>query len=109
MSGAMETIRRTSDEVTPVSIHSADLACLKRAVAEPRFVEPRLAEARFAESRCEEFLGMPTVIASPAMRRLISVAGKVGRTSSPVLITGESGTGKELIARAKIGRASCRE
>jgi two-component system response regulator AtoC len=85
----METIRREGDEVTPVSIDSADLTVLvrseRRAMAEPR---------------CEEFLGMPTVIASPAMRRLVSVAGKVGRTNFPVLITGESGTGKELIARA---------
>ncbi len=85
----MEAIHRESDEVTPVSIDSVDLAFLvrseRRAMAEPRY---------------EEFLGMPTVIASPAMRRLISVAGKAGRTSSPVLITGESGTGKELIARA---------
>jgi len=85
----MEAIHRESDEVTPVSIDSMDLAFLvrseRRAMAEPRY---------------EEFLGMPTVIASPAMRRLISVAAKVGRTNSPVLITGESGTGKELIARA---------
>ena len=43
---------------------------------------------------------MTTVIASAAMRRLVSVAGKVGRTNSAILITGESGTGKELIARA---------
>ena len=53
-----------------------------------------------AEPRYEEFLGMTTVIASPAMRRLLSVTAKVGRTNAPILITGESGTGKELIARA---------
>jgi transcriptional regulator with PAS, ATPase and Fis domain len=85
----MKTICRESDEVTPVSIDSADQTFLirseRRAMSEPRY---------------EEFLGMTTVIASPAMRRLISVTGKVGRTNSPVLITGESGTGKELIARA---------
>jgi transcriptional regulator with PAS, ATPase and Fis domain len=48
----------------------------------------------------EEFLGMPTVIASPVMRRLLSVTARVARTKFPVLITGESGTGKEIIARA---------
>ncbi len=85
----MEMIRHESDELTPVSIDSAD----------PAF-RIRSERRAMAEPRCEEFLGMPTVIASPAMRRLISVAGKVGRTNSPILITGESGTGKELIARA---------
>ncbi|HWF07331.1 MAG TPA: sigma-54 dependent transcriptional regulator [Bryobacteraceae bacterium] len=59
------------------------------------------AERRQApEPHYEEFLGMTTVIASPAMRRLIAITSRIGRTSSPVLITGESGTGKELIARA---------
>jgi transcriptional regulator with PAS, ATPase and Fis domain len=86
----MDKIRRESDEVSPVSIDSVDQAFLVRP-------EKR---AAIAEPRYEEFLGMTTVIASPAMRRLIAVASKVGRTNSPVLITGESGTGKELIARA---------
>jgi transcriptional regulator with PAS, ATPase and Fis domain len=91
MGGPWKRSAVKSDEVTPVSspvsIASADFPIRpeRRATAEPRY---------------EEFLGMTTVIASPAMRRLISVAGKVGRTNSPVLITGESGTGKELIARA---------
>jgi transcriptional regulator with PAS, ATPase and Fis domain len=43
---------------------------------------------------------MTTVIASPVMRRLLTVTGRVARTGFPVLITGESGTGKEIIARA---------
>jgi len=89
MSGPWQQSAVKSDEVTPVSIHLADqtfrIRSERRVTAEPRY---------------EEFLGMTTVIASPAMRRLISVAGKVGRTNSPVLITGDSGTGKELIARA---------
>jgi len=87
--GAVETFHLESDEVTPGSYPgiASDMAFRseKRAVAEPR---------------CEEFLGMTTVIASPAMRRLVATAAKVGRTNSPILITGESGTGKELIARA---------
>ncbi|HEY3823577.1 MAG TPA: sigma-54 dependent transcriptional regulator [Bryobacteraceae bacterium] len=84
-----ETLRSGSDELTPVSIALADLSVLVR--SEKRAVP---------ESRCEEFLGMPAVIASPAMRRLISLTAKVGRTNHPVVITGESGTGKEIIARA---------
>ena len=38
--------------------------------------------------------------ASEAMRELMRMVGKVGRTKARVLITGESGTGKELVARA---------
>src|SRR5579863_1991957 len=85
----MEKICLESDEVTPLSFSSAEQAFLIR---RDRHAGP--------EPHYEEFLGMTTVIASPAMRRLITAAAKVGRTNSPVLITGESGTGKELIARA---------
>jgi two-component system response regulator AtoC len=52
------------------------------------------------EANTAEYLGMTAIIASPAMRRLVLTAEKIGRTNSPVLITGESGTGKELVARA---------
>jgi transcriptional regulator with PAS, ATPase and Fis domain len=47
-----------------------------------------------------DFLGMPAIIASGSMQRLIATVEKVARTDSTVLIVGESGVGKELIARA---------
>ncbi|HEX9885030.1 MAG TPA: sigma-54 dependent transcriptional regulator [Longimicrobiales bacterium] len=40
------------------------------------------------------------ICASPKMRQVMQLVGKVAPTSSTVLITGETGTGKELIARA---------
>src|SRR5690348_13730807 len=51
-------------------------------------------------ARPMDFLGMPAVIASRAMQRVIEKAEKVARTDFTVLIAGESGVGKELIARA---------
>lgn len=84
----MEKIRTHCDEVTPVTLGVTDQPVIIRT------------ERRAAEPHYEEFLGMTTVIASSAMRRLIAVTSRIGRTSSRILITGESGTGKELIARA---------
>ena len=46
------------------------------------------------------FLGMPAVLASEPMRRLMSMVERVARSNATVLIVGESGAGKELVARA---------
>ena len=46
------------------------------------------------------FLGLPAVIVSPAMRRVMEIVEKVARTSAAVLIVGETGSGKEIVARA---------
>jgi len=50
--------------------------------------------------RVPTFLGMPAVIQSAPMRRLLGFVERVGRLGAAVLITGETGAGKELIARA---------
>ena len=53
-----------------------------------------------AAVRCENFLGMPAVIASSEMKQLLEVVARIAPTNASVLITGETGTGKELVARA---------
>ncbi|WP_319561010.1 sigma-54 dependent transcriptional regulator [Marispirochaeta sp.] len=40
------------------------------------------------------------IFRSPPMREIAETLRKIGRISSPVLLTGESGSGKEVIARA---------
>ena len=46
------------------------------------------------------FMGMPAVIASETMYRLMASADRAARSQATILITGESGAGKELVARA---------
>jgi DNA-binding NtrC family response regulator len=46
------------------------------------------------------FLGMPAVLVSQALRQIMEVVERVAKTNAAVLITGESGCGKEMIARA---------
>ena len=87
----MSKIFHQSDEVTPFRRSNPDQT------------HPiRHADRRRRRRRLiyEEFLGMTAVVASPVMRRLVTITSRAARTNSPVLISGESGTGKELIARA---------
>jgi transcriptional regulator with PAS, ATPase and Fis domain len=89
----MSKIFHQSDEVTPFRRNHADQTYPIR----PDSGHDR----RHAhETVYEEFLGMTAVVASPVMRRLVTIASRAARTNSPVLISGESGTGKELVARA---------
>jgi transcriptional regulator with PAS, ATPase and Fis domain len=93
----MSKIFHQSDEVTPLRRSHADQTYPIR----PDMRHELRQERRHApEIVYEEFLGMTAVVASPVMRRLVTIASRAARTNSPVLISGESGTGKELIARA---------
>lgn len=48
----------------------------------------------------EVFLGMPAIIRSEAMLKVMRLVKRVAQSDASVLITGESGSGKELAARA---------
>jgi two-component system response regulator HydG len=52
------------------------------------------------DTQVEVLLGMPAVIRSEAMRRVMELVRRVAQTNITVSITGESGVGKELVARA---------
>jgi len=85
----MVPFRQKSDEVTPAPFEDLNL----------RSALPG-GEAFGSHATQIDFLGMPAIIASRSMYRLIATVEKVARTDSTVLIAGESGVGKELIARA---------
>jgi transcriptional regulator with GAF, ATPase, and Fis domain len=46
------------------------------------------------------FLGMPAVIHSRAMREVFALVERVAKSNATVLITGPSGSGKEIVARS---------
>lgn len=47
-----------------------------------------------------EFLGLPVVVASPAMESVLERVRRCAQSDASVLIEGESGSGKEIVARA---------
>src|SRR5215470_17635499 len=53
-----------------------------------------------SEQKLYSFGGMPAVIESAAMEKVMRLVERIARSTASVLITGESGSGKELVARA---------
>jgi transcriptional regulator with PAS, ATPase and Fis domain len=92
----MAKIFQQSDELTPVRDEMKAVWIDQAGQAFPIRSDRR----HTPDASYEEFLGMTAVVASPLMRRLVTITSRAARTSFPVLISGESGTGKELIARA---------
>ena len=54
------------------------------------------------QAQTQTFLGMPAVVESDAMKRLLKMAERVAASPATVLRTGESGSGKDLIAKLAV-------
>ncbi len=97
-----EPFRDSSGNIVRWFGSSVDIEQLKRVEHELHDLKERLHKENIAlrdeisqTSMFEEIVG-----SSAALRRVLTLVGKVAGTDSTVLITGETGTGKELIARA---------
>ena len=51
------------------------------------------------QSNPQTVLGVPAIVHSPALHRLMATAERIAKTNASVLITGETGSGKEIVAR----------
>jgi two-component system response regulator HydG len=74
------------------------VAVLERAVRQRRLTEEVRELGEEVGAGPEHFEGI--LGASPPMRELVQLVGRVAAVDAAVLIRGESGTGKELVARA---------
>src|SRR5580692_7833360 len=85
------------------TLYSESGICL--VVLNPSYYSGCLTNSRKADivvtgSQQTSFLGMPAIVTSPVMRKLLELVERIAQSNAAVLITGESGSGKELIARA---------
>jgi len=53
-----------------------------------------------AHTNPQMVLGVPAVVHSRALQRLMETAQRIAKSNASVLITGETGSGKEIVARA---------
>ena len=85
------------DYVTkPVDLEALQIS-VERALERRQLV----AENRLLRQNLEEKHSFHSIVAtSGAMETVLSMAARLARVDTPVLITGESGTGKEMVARA---------
>src|SRR6266852_5370438 len=63
-------------------------------------MDPSVIASMTTRHETRQYLGVPAVFASDAMRHVLSQVEKVAVSNATILITGESGSGKEVIARA---------
>jgi two-component system response regulator AtoC len=94
---ALEAMRRGAYDYIPKPFRADQLLLVVRKAIERerlRWEVERLNEELSTLRGADGVIGR-----SPALREVISVARKVAKHPSTVLVTGESGTGKELIAR----------
>jgi two-component system response regulator HydG len=83
------------------------VAVLERAVRQRRLAEEVRELGEDVAAGPEHFEGI--LGASPPMRELVQLVGRVAAVDAAVLIRGESGTGKELVARALHERSRRRD
>jgi transcriptional regulator with PAS, ATPase and Fis domain len=71
---------------------------LKKQLEEAELLKNRYRQ-ELLELRQDALWGRDIIAVSPAMKRLLEVAGRIAAADSTVLLTGESGSGKGMIAR----------
>ncbi|HEY1690669.1 MAG TPA: sigma-54 dependent transcriptional regulator [Polyangiaceae bacterium] len=89
---------RAFDFMTKPPDMDALAASLERAARHGRLADEVRELGEAAPGETEPFEGI--IGASPPMRELVQLVGRVAAVDAAVLIRGESGTGKELVARA---------
>ncbi len=71
---------------------------LKKQLEEAELLKNRYRQ-ELIELRQDALWGRDIIAISPAMKRLLEMAGRIAAADSTVLLTGESGSGKGMIAR----------
>lgn len=94
---AVEAMKEGAYDYIPKPFGADEVLLTVRKAEERERLEQEVGRLR-SEVREDRRFG-EIVAGSPAMRKALSVAGKVAQHASPVLLTGASGTGKELVAR----------